>query len=83
MHISGVIVQETHETFRIVTDGTIKCKYARATNPSGIPKHNTVFRLDLPLDDGYLACDVHGNQVRYTLPTRVTRKHKARKTTEI
>jgi len=32
VHISGVIVQETHETLRIVTDGSIKCKYALLTH---------------------------------------------------
>lgn len=32
VHISGIIVQETQETLRIVTDGSIKCTYALLTH---------------------------------------------------
>ena len=97
VHTSGIVVKETHETFAIVqknlpTDVVAppKCKsfpcVRNKTQPltrTGIPKCNTVFQLALPLDDGQLGVDLHGNQVRYTLPVRVTRKHKARKTMEI
>lgn len=76
VHLHGIVVQETHDTFAIIADAP------HPTPPKCIPKHNTVFRLALPLDDGTLACEVHGNQLRYSLPTRITRKHKARKTIE-
>lgn len=97
VHTSGIVVKETHETFAIVqknlpTDVVAppKCKSfpcvrnkTQSLTRTGIPKCNTVFQLALPLDDGQLGVDLHGNQVRYTLPVRVTRKHKARKTMEI
>lgn len=50
---------------------------------AGIPKRQTVVRLELPLADGTLGIDVHGNQVRYALPARATRKHKAKRTIEL
>lgn len=80
VHTSGIVVKETHETFAIVQKNLPTDVVAP---PKCIPKCNTVFQLALPLDDGQLGVDLHGNQVRYTLPVRVTRKHKARKTMEI
>ena len=47
-------------------------------------KRNTVFRLEVPLNERQrLALDLHGNQLRYALPVRATRKFKARKTVEL
>lgn len=52
-----------------------------------VPKHNTVFRVEIPAsaapDAPRLSLDLYGNQMRYTLPMRATRKHKARKTIEL
>ena len=85
VHVHGTVLAETHETLQVLPPTTQpmrpQCAYARLTK--GIPKHNTVFRIDIPLQDGTLTMDVHGNQVRYTLPARATRKHKAKKTVEL
>ncbi|WFD00177.1 ribonuclease P [Malassezia yamatoensis] len=79
VHLCGIVVQETHETLRIVQNNQEKVRT--------IPKHNTVFRVQIPTSDSenasLLTFELYGNQMRYTLPARATRKHKARKTIEL
>ncbi|WFD21074.1 ribonuclease P [Malassezia caprae] len=77
VHVHGTVLAETHETLQVLPPTT------QPMRPHCIPKQNTVFRIDIPLQDGALTMDVHGNQVRYTLPVRATRKHKAKKSVEL
>lgn len=79
VHLCGIVVQETHETFLMVVEGSKRIRT--------VPKQNTVFRVAIPAtqaaDAPRLSLDLYGNQMRYTLPARATRKHKARKTIEL
>ncbi|WFD24754.1 ribonuclease P [Malassezia equina] len=85
VHVHGMVLAETHETLQVLppTSKPMRphCMYEKLMK--GIPKQNSVFRIDIPLQDGTLRMDVHGNQVRYTMPVRATRKHKAKKTIEL
>ncbi|WFD34874.1 ribonuclease P [Malassezia cuniculi] len=74
VHVHGIVTQETHETFIMISDSGART----------VPKRNCVFRVDIPINsDSTLSIDLHGNQLRYSLPVRITRKHKARRTVEL
>lgn len=79
VHLAGIIVQETHEALHIVVRGDARVRL--------VPKQNSVFRMEIAASDAAdaprLRLDLYGNQLRYTLPARATRKHKARKTIEL
>lgn len=79
VRLCGIVVQETHETFLLVPENEERVRM--------VPKQNTVFRVVIPAtrapDAPRLTLDLFGNQMRYTLPARATRKHKARKTVEL
>ncbi|WFD44319.1 ribonuclease P [Malassezia psittaci] len=79
VHLCGIVVQETHETFRLKQSDQEKVRT--------VPKYNTVFRVQIPTSDNenasLLTFELYGNQMRYTLPARATRKHKAKKTIEL
>lgn len=74
VHSSGIVAQETHETFVLVS----------ATASRTIPKRNCVFSVEIEITlDKMFSVELHGNQLRYTMPARATRKHKARRTVEL
>ena len=79
IHLHGIVVQETHETFLLVPENSDRVRM--------VPKQNTVFQVAIPAasaaDAPRLMFELYGNQMRYTLPARATRKHKARKTVEL
>lgn len=73
VHTSGVVAQETHETFILINENGARV----------VPKRNCIFAVEIALDSRAITIDLHGNQLRYALPARATRKHKARKTIEL
>lgn len=73
VHTSGVVAQETHETFILINENGARV----------VPKRNCIFSVEIALDSRAITIDLHGNQLRYALPARATRKHKARKTIEL
>ncbi|WFD32659.1 ribonuclease P [Malassezia sp. CBS 17886] len=99
VHERGVVLEETHETFVLWPLPTVRGTpmSSAGVRAKMVPKQNTVFRLEIPLVapaaapahtvssavPRTLTVDLHGNQIRYTLSVRATRKHKARKTVEL
>lgn len=84
---SGLVVKETEHT--IVLAIPPEKTAARAGNATRtIPKKNAVFAVNIPLattgedggDAGHLRFELHGNHMMHTLPSRATRKYKARPT---
>ena len=74
VHACGIVAQETHETFVLVSPA------AALT----VPKRNCIFSVEIAIKPGRtLAVELYGNQLRYTMPARATRKHKARRTIEL
>ncbi|KAJ1032641.1 hypothetical protein NDA16_000664 [Ustilago loliicola] len=84
---SGLVVKETEQTIILAippekTEGRI----GNATRT--IPKKNAVFAVKVPLattsaegaGTGHLRFELHGNHMMHTLPSRATRKYKARPT---
>ncbi|PKI85331.1 hypothetical protein MVES1_000233 [Malassezia vespertilionis] len=84
VHLNGVVLLETHEMFWILP-APKKGRESVQTKLCMVPKRNTVFRVVLPIgnETASLSLDLYGNQMRYTMPARSTRKHKARKTIEL
>lgn len=80
VHLQGTVVQETHETLVLCVEGAEPAQRPLRV----VPKRNSVFRMRIALGEaGTLAFELHGNQLRYAPPARITRKHKARKTVEL
>lgn len=86
----GLVVKETEHTIIIAippqTVGETSAKGARNATRT-IPKKNAVFAIKVPLvasqqsaEPGYLRFELHGNHMMHTLPSRATRKYKARPT---
>ncbi|TKY84981.1 hypothetical protein EX895_006061 [Sporisorium graminicola] len=80
----GLVVKETEHTL-IIAIPPSQQPSSNATRT--IPKKNAVFAIKVPLapsldssDAGYLRFELHGNHMMHTLPSRATRKYKARPT---
>jgi ribonuclease P protein subunit POP4 len=72
--VSGIVVKDTRFTFEVVT---------KRNELKILPKEGTVFRFEVPLDDGDLAqskkplvFELHGNQFKTRAPDRANRKFK-------
>ncbi|CDS01339.1 related to POP4-protein involved in processing of tRNAs and rRNAs [Sporisorium scitamineum] len=88
----GLVVKETEHTIIIAIPPTAvsgRSSSQRATTNATrtIPKKNAVFAIKVPLassldssDLGHLRFELHGNHMMHTLPSRATRKYKARPT---
>ncbi|EST06257.1 Ribonuclease P/MRP, subunit p29 [Kalmanozyma brasiliensis GHG001] len=86
----GLVVKETEHTIIIAVppSGTEKSAHRTSRHATRtIPKHNAVFAVKVPLasidsasDPGHLRFELHGNHMMHTLPSRATRKYKARPT---
>lgn len=86
----GLVVKETEHTIIIAIPPPSKTQVSTktATEPTRtIPKKNAVFAIKVPLastqkssDPGHLVFELHGNHMMHTLPSRATRKYKARPT---
>ncbi|SPO22542.1 related to POP4 - protein involved in processing of tRNAs and rRNAs [Ustilago trichophora] len=86
----GLVVKETEHTLIITVPPQLTdSKPAKPTTNAirTIPKKNAVFAVKIPLaatqkalDPGHLRFELHGNHMMHTLPSRATRKYKARPT---
>lgn len=81
----GLVVKETEHTIVMVVEPKRAKETGNATRT--IPKTNAVFAVMVPLaatqngsDPGCLRFELHGNHMMHTLPSRATRKYKARPT---
>ncbi|SJX61222.1 related to POP4-protein involved in processing of tRNAs and rRNAs [Sporisorium reilianum f. sp. reilianum] len=88
----GLVVKETEHTIIIAIPPSApsnkpSLQKASANATRTIPKKNAVFAIKVPLastvdssDPGHLRFELHGNHMMHTLPSRATRKYKARPT---
>ncbi|GAC97116.1 potential RNAseP/MRP complex component [Pseudozyma hubeiensis SY62] len=83
----GLVVKETEHTLIIAIEPSTDHGAGRKESTRTIPKKNAVFAIKVPLatsqtssDPGYLRFELHGNHMMHTLPSRATRKYKARPT---
>lgn len=85
----GLVVKETEHTIIIAIPPKVSSenREARCSATRTIPKKNAVFAIKVPLastqhsaDPGHLRFELHGNHMMHTLPSRATRKYKARPT---
>ncbi|KAJ9477577.1 RNases MRP/P 32.9 kDa subunit [Pseudozyma hubeiensis] len=83
----GLVVKETEHTVIIAIEPSTVHGTGRKDSTRTIPKKNAVFAIKVPLaasqsssDPGYLRFELHGNHMMHTLPSRATRKYKARPT---
>lgn len=85
----GLVVKETERTIILAIahpPGAVSRPGANSKNVRIIPKHNTVFRVfvpvpsSLPEEHHQLQFELHGSHMMHTLPSRATRKYKARST---
>lgn len=85
----GLLIKETERTIVLAiahTSGRVPRAAAKGKNVRVIPKHNTVFNVCVPLPDSSpnsdekLHFELHGSHMMHTLPSRATRKYKARPT---
>lgn len=84
---TGLVVKETEHTIILaIPPERTERKSGSATRT--IPKKNAVFAVKVPLatpsadgeDLGHLRFELHGNHMMHILPSRATRKYKARRT---
>ncbi|SNX82529.1 related to POP4 - protein involved in processing of tRNAs and rRNAs [Melanopsichium pennsylvanicum] len=87
----GLVVKETEHTFIIAVppqqSNEEKTHKLGSNATRTIPKKNAVLAIKIPLasshqtsDPGHLRFELHGNHMMHTLPSRATRKYKARPT---
>lgn len=87
----GLVVKETEHTIIIAVPTPPTASKAGRTETRNatrtIPKKNAVFAVKIPLasttesaEPGHLRFELHGNHMMHTLPSRATRKYKARPT---
>jgi ribonuclease P protein subunit POP4 len=78
----GLVVKETEHTLILAVPPQAEDKRGKEKSTRTIPKKNAVFAIDVPLSDaaGKLRFELHGNHMMHTLPSRATRKYKARPT---
>lgn len=85
----GLVVKETEHTVIIAIEPSTLHGTGRKDSTRTIPKKNAVFAIKVPLaasqtssDPGHLRFELHGNHMMHTLPSRATRKYKARPTVD-
>ncbi|SPO39793.1 related to POP4 - protein involved in processing of tRNAs and rRNAs [Pseudozyma flocculosa] len=90
---SGLVVKETERTLVIAPRPRPQAtsggeSHSPSPKTRVVPKHNTVFAIDIPLPGDNVALhrsvrfELHGNHMMHSLPSRATRKFKARATTD-
>ncbi len=78
----GLVVKETEHTLILAVPPQAGDQRGKEKSTRTVPKKNAVFAVDVPLTDaaGKLRFELHGNHMMHTLPSRATRKYKARPT---
>lgn len=82
----GLVIKETERTIILAIAHPPGMDHAapKSKNVHIIPKHNTVFRIFVPVPSSstekvqQLRFELHGNHMMHALPARATRKYKAR-----